>query len=298
MTSANPVETVLITGASSGIGRATAQRFARRGARLVLVARSAAGLRDAEAECLEAGARDVLCCPADIGERAEVQAAFAAAVDRFGTLDAVIQNAGIAVFGRFADVPADVFDTIIRTDVIGAANVARAALEHFTPVGRGHLVIVGSLLGHTAVPYMGPYVMSKFAITALIRMLRQEVKDTKGVNDIHVHGIYPGAVDTPIYPLSANYFGRRAHVLPFNDAADKQARAIVAAIDSGRPSERQVGILNVPMLIGYRLLPRVFDTIVGPLIRMAAFARDVQPPTPGNAMRTDEAVADHQTPTR
>jgi short-subunit dehydrogenase len=290
MRASKTVDTVLITGASSGIGLATARRYARLGARLMLTARGADGLRDAKAACLHAGARDVIYHAADISERREVQDVFDAAVDRFGTLNVVVQNAAVAAFGRFTDVPAEVFDTVVHTNVVGAANVARAAIEHFSRTGHGQLVIVGSLLGHAAVPYMGGYVVSKSAITALIRMLRQETREHKG---IAVHGIYPGAVDTPIYRRSANYFGRRARVLPFNDAPDKQARAIVAATEAGRPSERQVGLANRPMLIGYRLLPRVFDIIVGPLMRLGSFARDRQPPTPGNVMKpTSRALVD------
>lgn len=133
---------------------------------------------------------------------------------------------------------------------------------------------------------MGAYVMSKFAITALIRILRQETRETNG---IVVHGIYPGAVDTAIYALSANYFGHQARVLPVKDSPEREARAIVEATEAGSASERQVGLLNWPLLVGYRVLPRVFDTIVGPLMRLGSFARDAYSPTTGNAFRINEA---------
>ncbi|MCG5434028.1 SDR family NAD(P)-dependent oxidoreductase [Mycobacterium sp. MYCO198283] len=274
--------TILITGASSGIGRETALLLAARGDRLILTARGAEGLAQIAAECRGAGAADVLARPTDISERDQVVELFDAAVAQFGGIDVVIQNAAIAVFGRFADVPADIFDTVIKTNVVGAANVARCAVQHFRDRGQGHLLIVGSLLGHTAVPYMGAYVISKFAVTAMIRTLRQETRELKGVV---VHGIYPGAVDTPIYPLSANYFGRRARVQPIKDQPSKQARAIVAAIDKRRSSERQVGLANRPILAGYRVLPRVFDAMAGPLQRVGTFTKDPLPPTTGNAIK-------------
>ena len=273
-------QTVLITGASSGIGRETALRYASRGARLLLAARGRANLEKIAGECLEAGAAEALVHAVDIGESDGVEALFADAADRLGGLDIVVQNAAVAGFGRFADVPSDVFDAIIRINVIGAANVARAALAHFRARGHGQLVIVGSVLGHVAVPYMGPYVMSKFAVTALVRILRQETKELTGIT---VHGIYPGAVDTPIYPLSANYFGGLARVLPLNDSPATIARAIVAAGDSTRPSEHQVGMANWPLLAGYRLVPRVFDALVGPVMRAMSFARQTQEATVGNA---------------
>jgi short-subunit dehydrogenase len=284
---ASPRPTVLITGASSGIGRATALRYASRGCRLALVARGMDELRLVEAECTAAGASDVLVQSADIGAAGEVDAAFDAAVERFGSVQVVVQNGAVAAFGEFTDLPAEVFDSVIRTNVNGAANVSRAAMRHFRATGCGQLVVIGSLLGHAAVPYMGAYVMSKFAITAMVRMLRQETRRMPG---IAVHGIYPGAVDTPIYPRSANFFGRRARVLPVKDGPDKMARAIVAATDSGRSSEHQVGLVNRPMLVAYRVLPRAFDVMVGPLLRLGGFRRERQEPMTGNAVAPSEAV--------
>lgn len=280
--------TVLVTGASSGIGEQVALAYAARGWKLILAARGADGLERVAGECLRAGAADVFGHPADIGERDEVRELFDLAIDRYGALDVVVQNAALAAFGRFADVPADIFDHVVRTNVLGAANVARCALEHFRQHRQGQLVVVGSVLGQAAVPYMGAYVLSKFAITALIRTLRQEAREMPGVV---VHGIYPGAVDTPVYQLSANYFGRPAKVLPFNDPPSAVARAVVAATDSGRPSERQVGWANYPMLAGYRLLPRVFDVLVGPLMRAGSFARRRMAPTPGNAFKNPDLAA-------
>ena len=270
--------TVLVTGASRGIGEKTALRFAERGSRLVLVARGAAALDAVAHRCRVAGAPDVLALPADIADADAVTAVFDAALERFGHLDVVVQNASVAAFGRFTDIPADVFDAVFRVNVLGAATVCREALRHFRDRDRGSLVVVGSLLGHAAVPLMSPYVMSKFAVTALVRILRQE---TRADRDITVHGIYPGAVDTAIYPLSANYSGRLARVLPLNDPPDKMARAIVD-ISSRRSSDRQVGLANRPMLAGYRLLPRVFDVMVRPLMGALSFTRDHLDPTPGN----------------
>lgn len=280
------MQTVLITGASSGIGREAALGYASRGCRLVLAARGTTNLEKVAGECLEAGATDALAHPTDISESDSVRDLFDAAEARFGDVDIVVQNAAVAAFGRFTEVPSEVFDTVIRINVIGAANVAREALRHFRDRDGGQLVIVGSVLGQAAVPYMGAYVMSKFAVTALIRMLRQETKELPG---IVVHGVYPGAVDTPIYQLSANYFGRAARVLPFNDSPAKIARTVVAATDSGKPSERQATLSNWPMLAAYRLVPRVFDAMVGPLMRALSFTPEDFDASEGNAfIRVDK----------
>jgi short-subunit dehydrogenase len=275
----NTVAAVLITGASSGIGRETALAFAESGCRLALAARGAEKLNDVGQECLRAGATDVLVRPTDISRREQVRALFDAASERFGGLDIVVQNAGVAAFGSFLDVPADVFDAVIRVNVLGAADVVRAALHHFVERERGQLVVVGSTLGQVAVPYLGAYVMSKFAVTALVRVLRQE---TRGLTGIAVHGIYPGAVDTPIYGQAANFLGRCARVLPVKDSPAKVARRIVSVTRRGRGGERQVGLANLPLLAADRLLPRVFDALVGPLIKLGGFTRESLPDTTGN----------------
>lgn len=281
-------QSALITGASSGIGEQVALGYATRGWRLVLAARGGQALERVADECRQAGAADVVVQPTDIGDREQVLALFEAAVTHCGGLDVVVQDAALAAFGRFVDLPADIFDQVICTNVLGAANVSRCALSHFRRRGRGQLVVVGSVLGQVAVPYMGAYVMSKFAITALIRTLRQEARELPGVV---VHGIYPGAVDTAVYRVSANYFGRCAQVLPIKDPPSKVAHAVLAATDSGRPSERQVGLANYVMLAGYRLVPRLFDVLVSPLMRAGSFSRQQLTPTAGNAFKKTDSTA-------
>ncbi|OBK56799.1 SDR family NAD(P)-dependent oxidoreductase [Mycobacterium kubicae] len=288
MSKTQAATTVLVTGASSGVGLETALAYAGRGCRLVLAARGAVDLEDVAGQCREAGAEEVLTQPTDIGDPDQVHQLFDVAIRRFGPVDIVVQNAALAAFGRFVDVPAEVFDAVIRVNVLGAAHVARSALQHFNERGQGQLVIVGSSLGQVAVPYLGVYVIGKFAVTALVRVLRQEHRRLPGVK---VHGIYPGAVDTPIYARAANFFGQRAHVLPINDSPAKVARRIVKATDSGRTAERQVGPANWPMLIAYRTLPRVFDVLVGPLMRVGSFAREPLAATSGNVFKKVEAVA-------
>jgi len=90
-----------------------------------------------------------------------------AAIERSGRVDVAAQCAAITAFGRFEDLPTDVFDEVVRTDLLGSANVARSAMSHFRHAGDGHLVLVGSLLGTTAVPYQSAYVVSKFGLTGL-----------------------------------------------------------------------------------------------------------------------------------
>lgn len=277
---------VLVTGASSGIGRETALRFAARGARLALASRSEQALENTARACRAAGAPDVLVHPTDIGDQEQVDLLVKSALARFGRLDVVVQSAAVAAFGRFEEIPSEVFDATVRTNLSGSANVARAALTHFRARGSGHLVLVGSLLGQVAVPYESPYVISKFAVNGLVRLLRQENRDLPGVK---VHGVYPGPVDTPIYGNAANYYGRKAQVPPPVDDPATLAAAIVRATDRRHPTERSVGWLNWPIVAAYRLLPAVFDALVEPAMRAVVFTRQRLEPTAGNVLEPPPA---------
>lgn len=272
-------EVVVVTGASSGIGEETALRYARRGARLVLGARSEDVLERVAADCRAAGADEVLVHPVDIAVCAEVEALFGVAAARFGRIDIVVQSAAITAFGRFEDVPAEVFDSIVRTNLIGSANVARCALNCFRESGTGHLVLIGSLLGTAAAPYQSAYVASKFALNGLVRTLRQEHLYLPGVK---IHGVYPGPVDTPVYGSASNYSGRTPRVPPTAVKPSTVVSAIVRATSRRRSSERQVGLANRPVIAVYRLLPSVYDALMGPFLRRFAFTTEPADPHDGN----------------
>lgn len=274
-------DVVVVTGASSGIGEETALRYAGHGARLALAARNKDALHHVADKCRAAGAADVLVHTADIAVCEEVEAVFDEAADRFGRIDIVVQSAAITAFGRFEDVPAEVFDNIVRTNIIGSANVARCALNHFRHTGTGHLVLIGSLLGTVAVPYQSPYVATKFATAGLVRSLRQE---NRHLNGIRIHGVYPGPVETPVYRTASNFYGRSPRVPPTAVKPSTVVSAIVRATDRQRSSERQVGVANRPAIAMYRMLPGLFDTLVGPFLRAVAFTREPTEPTAGNAL--------------
>jgi NAD(P)-dependent dehydrogenase (short-subunit alcohol dehydrogenase family) len=288
-------EVVVVTGASSGIGRETALRYAGRHARLALAARSEETLQQVAEECRAAGAAEVLVHATDIANTAQVQSLFDTAIARFGRVDIVVQCAAITAFGRFEDLPADVFDKVVRTNLFGAANVARCALLHFQPRGTGHLVLIGSLLGVTAVPYQSAYVVSKFALHGLVRLLRQENRHSPGIK---VHGVYPGPVDTPVFGTAGNYFGRTPRVPPTAVAPKTIVAAIVRATDRQQSSERQVGWMNRPAIVAYHLIPSIFDALIGPFLRAVAFTSGPSDSTDGNVfgsppLKVDASAASH-----
>jgi NAD(P)-dependent dehydrogenase (short-subunit alcohol dehydrogenase family) len=186
---------VVVTGASSGIGRATARRLAAEGASLVLAARGAESLAAAARECEAAGA-EVLVALTDVSDEDDVRRLADTAVARFGRVDAWVHTAAVVAYGRFEDVPSGVFRQVLDTGIHGTVHAARAALRQFRSQGHGTLVLTGSLLGEIATPYMSSYVTSKWAVRGLARVLSIETRHDDG---IHVCVVSPGGVDTPVY---------------------------------------------------------------------------------------------------
>lgn len=268
--------TVVLTGATSGIGRAAAREFAGRGDRLVLAARSPASLAEVRDECRAAGA-DVLVVPLDITSPGAVAALAGAAETEFGRIDAWVHTAAVMAYGRFDETPAEVFDQVVRTDLLAAAEVARVALRRFRAAGGGTLVLTGSVLGHITAPYMSGYIAAKWGLQGLARALQQEARDTPGVRICLVN---PGSVDTPIYRRAGNYLGRPGRPPPPVTAPERVARAIAHCVDRPR-REVSVGRLNVVMRFGFTVLPGIYDVLVGPLMRLAGLSRQPVAPHDG-----------------
>src|ERR1700712_155076 len=276
---------VLVTGASSGIGRATAIEAAGRGARLVLVARGRPALEGAAEEGRTAGAGEVVVCPADVNDDAAFAAVVRTTVDRFGRIDAVVHAAQTMAYGRIEDVPRDVYEAVTDTAVHGTANVARAVLPLFRKQGGGHLAVVNSLLGSITAPLMGSYVTAKWGQLGLIRVLQQETRDEPGIS---ISAIAPGGVDTPIYFQGASWVGSTGRPPPPVYSPQRGARIVMGTLPRPRRMV-QAGVLNPLITAGFRLLPGVYDRIVGPLFQQLALANDDAPPTEGNVFASKAA---------
>jgi NAD(P)-dependent dehydrogenase (short-subunit alcohol dehydrogenase family) len=270
------VRIVVVTGASSGIGRAAARMFAARGDRVIMAARGKAQLESAAREC---GGQAY---PVDVTDGTQVDALARAAVAEHGRIDVWVDTAAVMAYGRFEDVPADVFDRVIATDLLGSANVARAALRVFRRRSRGVLILCGSVVGRITAPYMSAYVTAKWGQRALARTLRQETRD---VPDLHVCLLNPGGVDTPIYTSAANYAGRVGRPPPPVDTVERVARAIVRLADRPR-AQVDVGLTNGLIGFGFTALPRVYDALVGPGMRLAGLSRQRVAPDEGNVFRS------------
>lgn len=279
-------QVVLVTGASSGIGRAVAHETARAGHHLVLMARTQWRLKQAADECHSLGAASVTTFSVDVGDHAAVADAVEETCERLGTVNIVIQSAGVAAYGRFESLPVEVFDAVVATNVQGSANVVRSVLPRMRDADWGRIYLVGSVIGTIGVPEMSPYVVSKWAIRALARSLQLENRDRPGVR---ITLVTPGGVDTPIYRTAANFSGYEGRPPPPVYSPATVARAIVASF-ADPPQRLNVGITNPVMTLGFTLVPRLYDALVGPLARRITKSGTPTPHSTGNVLPTEDDV--------
>jgi NADP-dependent 3-hydroxy acid dehydrogenase YdfG len=232
---------VAITGASSGIGAATARLLAERGAAVVLGARRADRLDDLARDIRDAGGRAIT-CPIDVTRRADLERLVAAAVDEFGRLDVLVSNAGIARIGPMADLDVDGWSAMIDVNVRGVLNGIAAALPVFRRQGRGHLVTTVSTSGLKIVPTQAVYAGTKNAVRTLLEGLRQE--STDGV--LRTTSISPGYVRTELTDYLDDPDVRaqmRTNMDKLAIAPDAVARAIAFAIE--QPHDVEIGDITI-----------------------------------------------------
>ncbi|MGB3544826.1 SDR family oxidoreductase [Rubrivirga sp.] len=222
-------QTLVITGATSGIGLATALEAADRGANLLLIARSPDRLEDAAQRCRDRGAK-VETLAADVADQAVLEMAHEKAHEAFGGFDTWVNNAGASVYGLLVDVPLDDARQVFETNYWGTVHGSLVAARHFKEAGTsGAIVNVGSVLSDRAFPLQGHYSATKHAIKGFTDALRMEL-DKEDV-PVSVTLIKPNATDTPYPEHAANYMDQEPVIPSPAYAPETVARAILSAAE-------------------------------------------------------------------
>lgn len=170
----NSTEVVVITGASAGIGRATAREFARNGCKVALLARGKAGLEAAAREVEDLGG-EALVIPTDVADQEAIQRAADEVAERFGRIDIWVNNAFAGIFSRFMDMSPDEYKRVTDVTYFGQVHGTRAALKHMLPRNSGSIVLVGSALAYRGIPLQSAYCASKHAVQGFQDSLRAEL---------------------------------------------------------------------------------------------------------------------------
>lgn len=223
--------------------------------------------------------------PTDVTDADAVDHLWSTTLGRHGRVDVVVHSAAVMAYGAIEELPRELLTTVIDTSTHGTAHVARACLPTFRDQQGGTLVVVTSLLSSVTVPGIGAYVTGKWGQDGLVRVLQHETRDAPGVR---VCTVAPGAVDTPIYRRAANLTGFLGTPPPPVDRPEKVARAIVQV--TRRPRKRvQVGLANQVIIAGYRLVPFMYDRLVGPLYQRFAKSDEPVEATAGNVESNSDA---------
>src|ERR671932_1257998 len=243
----------VVTGASSGIGEATARELAARGAAVVLAARAAHKLEDLEAEISASGGR-ALAVQTDVSDRASVEAMVGKTVEAFGALDILVNNAGLGLSGRVAELRLEDMRHVFETNTVGPLNCIQAALPHM--MSGGGIINVSAVVGKRSVPKVGGYCATKFALNALSDALRVEIAE----RGITVTSVYPGTTRTAFRENSRRTKGEKRGWRPKGVLPEKVAEKIAHAAEKGS-RDVYITLPDRLFIAGTTLLPGLTDRV-------------------------------------
>lgn len=202
---------VAITGASSGIGRETAMRFAREGWRVGLIARSQDELEAVGAEIERMGGRAVV-APADVSDADALDAAAARIEETLGPITVWVNDAGTSIYSKFGDISDEEYRRVTEVTYLGVVNGTRAALKRMKPRNRGTIVQVGSLIAYRGAPLQTPYTGAKYAVRGFSEALRSELMNES--SKVWVTVVHPPSVNTPFFSHAADHMDAAPRPIP------------------------------------------------------------------------------------
>lgn len=246
----------LISGASRGVGFATARALVERGAKVVVTARGERRLRQA-CDDLQAMGGDVLAVVGDVGRPEDAVRMAAAAIERFGRIDILINNAGVSMRGRFAELSPEVCDRVIRTNLLGSVLLTRAAIESIM-AARGHVIFISSIAGLFGLPGASAYCASKAALTALCESLRLELMP----QGVHIGVVHLGFTEHD--PEKRILAADGTPVPPDRPAHHTQAQAAALIVRMIEKRKRRLIMTPAGSLgwLAYRLSPGLVERMI------------------------------------
>ena len=248
-------ETVVVTGASAGVGRAVVREFARQGARIGLLARGIERLNAAAREVTESGGT-ALSIPTDVASADQVEAAAKRVEDELGEIDIWVNNAMVTVFSRFADLTPEEFHRVTEVTYLGAVYGTMSALRRMLARNRGCIVQVGSALAYRSIPLQAAYCGAKHAIVGFTDSIRSELLHSG--SHVHITCVHLPAMNTPQFNWCRTHLPQQPQPVPPIYEPEVAARAIVAASRT-HPREVFVGMPTVAAIEGTKFVPGIAD---------------------------------------